>query len=205
MRRLRIQYNAPVVLTFFLLSLGVLALDGATAGWTTSHLFCVYRSSLKDPLFYIRLFGHVLGHADLSHFLNNMLFKRFSESRMRLMGHLLKDSMKLERNSQVSCMVLSLEEKKKFGIQDGDTEGFVNLPLMIKGVEVSALFSESEDFIKVSLRSKGSFSVNALAKSYFNGGGHERAAGGRLYIPIGQVRDYFSESLEQFLLNNRRV
>ena len=51
----------------------VLALDGATAGWTTSHLFCVYRSSLKDPLFYIRLFGHVLGHADLSHFLNNML------------------------------------------------------------------------------------------------------------------------------------
>ena len=138
-------------------------------------------------------------------FLNNMLFKRFSESRMRLMGHLLKDSMKLERNSQVSCMVLSLEEKKKFGIQDGDTEGFVNLPLMIKGVEVSALFSESEDFIKVSLRSKGSFSVNALAKSYFNGGGHERAAGGRLYIPIGQVRDYFSESLEQFLLNNRRV
>ncbi len=62
-----------MVLTFFLLSLGVLALDGATAGWTTSHLFCVYRSSLKDPLFYIRLFGHVLGHADLSHFLNNML------------------------------------------------------------------------------------------------------------------------------------
>ena len=61
------------MLTFFLLSFGVLLLDGATAGWTTSHLFCVYRSSLKDPLFYIRLFGHVLGHADLSHFLNNML------------------------------------------------------------------------------------------------------------------------------------
>ena len=51
----------------------MLLLDGATAGWTTSHLFCVYRSSLKDPLFYIRLFGHVLGHADLDHFLNNML------------------------------------------------------------------------------------------------------------------------------------
>ena len=51
----------------------MLLLDGATAGWTTSHLFCVYRSSLKDPLFYLRLFGHVLGHADLDHFLNNML------------------------------------------------------------------------------------------------------------------------------------
>ena len=37
------------------------------------HLFCVYRSSLKDPLFYIRRFGHVLGHASWDHFLNNML------------------------------------------------------------------------------------------------------------------------------------
>ena len=37
------------------------------------HLFCVYRSSWKDPLFYIRLFGHVLGHASWDHFLNNMM------------------------------------------------------------------------------------------------------------------------------------
>ena len=54
------QYNSPVILTFFLLSLGVLFLGQYTGGWTTTHLFSVYRSSLKDPLFYIRLFGHVL-------------------------------------------------------------------------------------------------------------------------------------------------
>ena len=71
--QLRLQYNAPVILTFFLLSLGALLLDGATDGWTTTHLFCVYRSSLRDPLFYFRLFGHVLGHADLEHFMGNML------------------------------------------------------------------------------------------------------------------------------------
>ena len=62
-----------MILTFFLLSLLVLFLDQWTGGWTTMHLFCVYRSSLKDPLFYIRLFGHVLGHAGWEHFLNNML------------------------------------------------------------------------------------------------------------------------------------
>ena len=56
-----------------LLSLLVLFLGQWTNGWTTMHLFCVYRSSLKDPLFYIRLFGHVLGHAGWEHFLNNML------------------------------------------------------------------------------------------------------------------------------------
>lgn len=72
-RSFRLQYNAPVTLTFFFLSLAVLLLDQATGGWTTLNLFCVYRSSLTDPLFYVRLFGHVLGHADWNHFLNNML------------------------------------------------------------------------------------------------------------------------------------
>ena len=69
----KLQYNSPVILTFFLLSLGVLLLDWITGGWTTLHAFCVYRSSLADPMFYVRLFGHVLGHADFDHFLGNML------------------------------------------------------------------------------------------------------------------------------------
>ena len=52
--KLELQYNSPVILTFFLLSLLVLFLDQWTDGWTTMHLFCVYRSSLKDPLLSIR-------------------------------------------------------------------------------------------------------------------------------------------------------
>ena len=70
---MQLQYNSPVILTFFLLSLGALFLGQWTGGWTTKHLFCVYRGSLKDPLFYIRLFGHVLGHADYEHYMGNML------------------------------------------------------------------------------------------------------------------------------------
>ena len=70
---MQLQYNSPLILTFFLLSLAVFFLGQWTNGWTTMHLFCVYRSSLKDPLFYVRLFGHVLGHASWDHFLNNML------------------------------------------------------------------------------------------------------------------------------------
>ena len=70
---MQLQYNSPVILTFFLLSLGALFLGQWTGGWTTKHLFCVYRGSLKDPLFYIRLFGHVLGHSGYSHYMNNML------------------------------------------------------------------------------------------------------------------------------------
>lgn len=69
----KLQYNAPVILTLFFASLASLVLGYLTQGWTTLHLFAVYRSSLLDPLFYVRLFGHVLGHADLDHFLGNML------------------------------------------------------------------------------------------------------------------------------------
>lgn len=72
-RTIRLDYNAPVTLSFFFLSLAALLLGHFTGGWTTAHLFSVYRGSMADPLFYVRLFGHVLGHANWDHFINNML------------------------------------------------------------------------------------------------------------------------------------
>ena len=107
--KLELQYNSPVILTFFLLSLLVLFLDQWTDGWTTMHLFCVYRSSLKDPLFYIRLFGHVLGHASWDHFLNNMLLLLVIGPPMEEKygsGPLLKASCS-RRSSRVFCSVCS--------------------------------------------------------------------------------------------------
>ena len=71
--RLRIQYNAPVVLTFALISLGALGLDFLTGGWTTLHLFCVYRAPLTDPLTYVRMVGHVLGHSGYAHYMGNIM------------------------------------------------------------------------------------------------------------------------------------
>lgn len=69
----KLHYNAPVVLTFFFLSLFSLLLGYMTGGWTTHVLFSVYRSSLLNPLTYLRMFTHVLGHANLEHFMGNML------------------------------------------------------------------------------------------------------------------------------------
>lgn len=69
----KLQYNSPVILTFFLISLVSLILGVITAGQSTNILFSVYRAPLSDPLTYVRFFGHALGHADLNHFLGNML------------------------------------------------------------------------------------------------------------------------------------
>ncbi len=70
----KIQYNAPVTLTFVLLCLGVLGLDVLTNGKSTSLCFCVYRSGLSDPFTYVRMLGHVLGHSGWEHFFNNVLY-----------------------------------------------------------------------------------------------------------------------------------
>ena len=70
---LRLQYNSPVVLSFALLSFGVLLLGLLTGGRSNTLLFSVYRSSLLQPLTYLRFFLHVLGHADLTHYISNMM------------------------------------------------------------------------------------------------------------------------------------
>ena len=73
MKKLVIRFNSPVVLCFALLSLLALLLGDVTGGTATTRFFCVYRSSLADPLTYLRLFTHVLGHAGYSHYMGNML------------------------------------------------------------------------------------------------------------------------------------
>jgi rhomboid protease GluP len=69
----KFQYNSPVTLTFAFASLIVLLLGYLTGGLSTSLLFSVYRSSWLDPLAYFRLFGHVLGHMNWSHYSGNMV------------------------------------------------------------------------------------------------------------------------------------
>ena len=121
----------------------------------------------------------------------------YSVSRTRLLGHMVKDKMKVLPQYQTAYMLLSNKEKQRYHFQPGDSEGFVNLPLAISTVQVSAFFSENSDgkYIRVSLRSKGSINVNKFAMRFFNGGGHHNAAGGRLYMPLEEVPAYFEAVL----------
>lgn len=135
--------------------------------------------------------------------LNDRLFKHFSENRLKMLGELLTRSMVFHPHINACSMILSQQTKRSFDYKEGDTEGFVNIPLSVRDVEVSALFTESDGYVKVSLRSKGGVSVNALSAQYFNGGGHERAAGGKIYLPLEEVRGYFERSLEQFLREHK--
>lgn len=90
----KIQYNSPVILTFALISLIALVLNYITHGVTNKLLFSVYRSSPLNPLTYLRMFTHVLGHANLSHYVSNfmlilmvgpMLEEKYGSSKMIFM------------------------------------------------------------------------------------------------------------------------
>lgn len=126
------------------------------------------------------------------------VFGSYSEKRMKLMGKMLSE-MTVDRETHSACMVLTREIQNRYGYVSGDSEGFVNLGLRIAEVETSVLFTEEKDRIRVSLRSKGALSVNKLSNMYFNGGGHERASGGKLEMPADRVKDYFFTSLREFI------
>ena len=70
----KFQYNSPVILTMTLISAIALLLNFITRGWTNKYIFSVYASGWTNPMTYLRLFTHVLGHADYSHFLGNFMY-----------------------------------------------------------------------------------------------------------------------------------
>lgn len=87
-----------------------------------------------------------------------------------------------------AIITLSLDEVREFGYSRGDTEGLVNIPLSIPGVIYSIyLRQDEEDFVKVSMRSKGNFSVKELCEKYFGGGGHLNAAGGEIHAGLDEA------------------
>lgn len=123
----------------------------------------------------------------------------FTEDRIRFLGYCLQDKMQLIHAFHASYISLTLTELDQFNHQTGDTEGIVNYPLNIKGVIMSALFTEKDDGgVKISFRSKGSFSVRDMAKKFFNGGGHHNAAGGRFDGSMDECVEHFISALNYY-------
>ena len=110
------------------------------------------------------------------------LYQNYRENRFRAMGAVLAERM-VVRPDGVAYIILDRAFLQRFDIQEGETEGFVNLPLGIGNVRISLLLREDDGHFRVSIRSKAGVSANRLATEVFHGGGHEQAAGGKLHFP----------------------
>ncbi|HLN54537.1 MAG TPA: bifunctional oligoribonuclease/PAP phosphatase NrnA [Bacteroidales bacterium] len=127
----------------------------------------------------------------------NLVYNNFSSDRMKLLGFALNQRMVVLPDMKTAYIWLTREDLESYKHCKGDTEGFVNLPLSISGIHFSVLFIEKENFIKLSLRSKGCFSTNEFASRYFGGGGHLNASGGEHYDSLQNTIDYFLKALEE--------
>jgi phosphoesterase RecJ-like protein len=133
--------------------------------------------------------------------IHQLLFHSNSFSRMKLLGHVLGEKMFLMHEQGAAYMWLDKNELEEHHFQPGDTEGFVNYPLGIEGINISAFFMEKDDKVKCSFRSRGDFPVNQFSELNFNGGGHRNAAGGESYLSMQETVEKFKTKLCEFYKN----
>ncbi len=127
--------------------------------------------------------------------IQHLVYNNFTEKRMRLFGLCLNQNLTVRKEHKTAYITLPMNDLKEYSYKPGDTEGIVNYALAIKGIEMSALFIERKDLIRVSLRSYGNLNVNKIAADLFNGGGHKNAAGANSKLSLADTIKKFETHL----------
>jgi bifunctional oligoribonuclease and PAP phosphatase NrnA len=126
------------------------------------------------------------------------IFNTLEEKNLRLLGHCLVNRMEIIDEFKTGIIFLNKHDFQVYEIQRGDTEGIVNYLLKLKNVHMAVFIRQQPTIIKLSFRSKGNFSVEEIAKNYFNGGGHRNAAGGYCKASLAATLDLIKSILPQF-------
>ncbi|MBP3257202.1 MAG: DHH family phosphoesterase [Bacteroidales bacterium] len=130
------------------------------------------------------------------------LYQSYRENRVRLMGYMQNEGLHLLEEG-AAYMILTKEIQDRFNLKDGESEGLVNVPLTIRKVRLSVLLKEDGDHFRVSVRSKKGTSAQNLAQRFFHGGGHENAAGGKLFpgqdFTPGKADEFLRQTLKDYL------
>ena len=125
------------------------------------------------------------------------IYDNFLENRLRFIGHILLHRMDLFYEYNTALISIPKRDLLRFEVKTGDTEGLVNFPLSIQGIKLAALVIDRDEERKWSFRSKGDFDVNTFARTYFEGGGHYNAAGGRSSESLDNTIQQFIEAMKQ--------
>jgi bifunctional oligoribonuclease and PAP phosphatase NrnA len=142
-----------------------------------------------------KIASELVEHGANPYKVSKLIYDTNSIERLRLMGFVLSEKLQVVPEYRTAYIALSTDELKRFGSQTGDTEGLVNYGLSVKGVRLSALITDRKENIKLSLRSLGNFSVNDMARTHFEGGGHRNAAGGQTSLTLEQTVKKFLDIL----------
>lgn len=125
------------------------------------------------------------------------IYEKNTARGMKLLSMALS-TLELHLQDRVSSIVVTREMYRQTGAKEEDTEGFINFARAIQGIKVAVFFKESDSGVKVSFRSRENIDVNDLA-SRFGGGGHKRAAGCLLKVPLEEAREKIFKEIEKLL------
>jgi bifunctional oligoribonuclease and PAP phosphatase NrnA len=128
---------------------------------------------------------------------HDALFDNFLENRLRFTGHVLLNRMEVFYEYNTALITIPKSDLLKFHIKTGDTEGLVNFPQTIEGIKLVALVIDRDEERKWSFRSKGAFDCNTFARTYFEGGGHYNAAGGRSSDSLEMTAEHFKKAMKE--------
>ncbi len=182
-------------------------------GWTDSYLSSEAATLLLSGIvtdtgrfmyacFYPAIFQHfselLSFGADYSMIIDRLSYHN-KEAQLRLQGYMLNNKMELYPELKAAVLTLSQDEIRERGLSKGDTEGLVNLPLTIEGIDTCCFIREDKSQIKLSFRSIGDFPVNQLAMRAFGGGGHVNAAGGEFQGSLEEAKNIYLYELKALL------
>ena len=119
-------------------------------------------------------------------------------NKLKLNSYAISEKMEILEGG-VAIITLSRAELNRYSYQKGDTEGLVNQPLGIEGVNISIFYREESGYVKVSLRSVGEYPVNIIASDLYNGGGHKNASGGEFFGTMAEAVDLFKSKLQKYI------
>jgi phosphoesterase RecJ-like protein len=130
--------------------------------------------------------------------IHKLVYDTYTENRLRLLGFALSSRLLVWEELHTAVIYLTRQDLDKYHFQVGDTEGLVNYGLSMAKINLAILLTEKDNQIRISFRSKGEFSVNRLARDFFNGGGHKNAAGGTSRIGMENTLGKLQEVLQHF-------
>lgn len=116
----------------------------------------------------------------------------------RLRIYALREKLTLMEDIRMAVTTLSKEELDRFNYVRGDTEGLVNEPLRIAGIQGSFFLREDSDCVKISARSINNFPVSEVCTDLFGGGGHLQAAGGEFNGSLDEARQILVDALPRY-------
>ena len=164
------------------LYVGILTDTGGFRYATSSRLFNIVASMLEYGIDNNKL--------------SDLVFNAYTVKSFNLLAYCISECLEIMEDCNTGIIALSQADHKKYNIQRGDLEGVVNFILKIQKIRCAVLITERREIVKLSMRSKGDFSVQEICANYFNGGGHKNASGGAMKKPLKFVVNTFKELIQ---------